>query len=244
MLHEEYVKMQKLEQIHFWFVGKRLFIKRILDTLPLNLNQKILDIGCGTGGTAIMLKKYGVLTAIEKNEYALSCAKAKQIHVVKGEIEKIPFPSQKFDLITVFDVLYHSQVKSLRKALSEVYRVLKPGGHLLLTDSALPLLKSNHDRAMLGKRRFTTSQLEKILSTQGFIIIRSSYIFCLLFPITLLKRKLLDRISRNTTSDVMELPSLLNRFFLFILSVEVWGLNKFFYPFGSSLIILARKKRF
>lgn len=242
MLHEEYVKMQKLEKNHFWFVGKSLFIKQILDTLPLNSSRKILDVGCGTGGTTVILKKYGRVSAIEMNMYALNRAKEKNIHVLKGEVEKIPFPPQKFDLITVFDVLYHSHVKNLHQALSEVARVLKPGGHLLLTDSALPLLKSNHDRAMLGKRRFTTSQLEKILSTQGFIIIRSSYIFCLLFPIILLKRTLFDRISGNTTSDVIDLPSILNRLFILILSMEAWGLNKISYPFGSSLIILARKK--
>jgi ubiquinone/menaquinone biosynthesis C-methylase UbiE len=77
MRKSEFKKMFELEDKHFWFVGKRYFIKTIIDSFLPKSDLKILDIGCGTGGTTVLLKKYGKVIGLEKNKYAQKLAKKK-----------------------------------------------------------------------------------------------------------------------------------------------------------------------
>ena len=56
---DEYKKMFLIEDQHFWFLGKRMFIKILIDKYIPNKNLLILDVGCGTGGLTKFLSNYG-----------------------------------------------------------------------------------------------------------------------------------------------------------------------------------------
>mgnify|MGYP001592050853 CR=1 FL=1 len=237
MQKQEYKKMYKLEDYHFWFLAKRYFIDSFLAD-DKNQIKEILDVGAGTGGLSLFLKKYGRVYAIEKNPLAISLAKKRGLNVKRADADNLPFKKSVFDLVTVFDVLYHRAIDDEKKVVKEIARVLKPGGFLLITDSAFEFLRSSHDTALGGKRRYTIKSLGRIIISGKFKIIRASYIFFSIFPLTIVRRLLL----KGRGSDVRKVPWFLNQVLLLILRLEAFLLRYVNFPFGSSLIVLAKKR--
>ena len=96
---------------------------------------KILDIGCGTGvlGAFFKKKQNCIVTGVEINESAYEIAKINLDNVFKGNIEifTLPFEEDTFDFIIMGDVLEHliNPVATINK----LYKVLKPGGKILIT---------------------------------------------------------------------------------------------------------------
>lgn len=240
MKRSEFEKMYLLEDCHFWFVGKRMFIETFLNKIT-NPLKNILDIGCGTGSTTKFLEKFGTVVGIEKNIHAISLAKKRGVKIIKGEINNLPYKNSIFDLVTVFDVLYHKEVKNVDNGIKEIYRVLKPGGNLLITDSAFNFLKGRHGRSLHEVRRFTIKKLKRILTKNSFQIRDSSYIFFSLLPLIFIKRNFIDKLIQTNASDVVSIPRIINLIFIFLLKLESLLLKYINFPVGSSLIILVQK---
>jgi ubiquinone/menaquinone biosynthesis C-methylase UbiE len=237
MEQHEYDLMYELENIHWWFLGKRKFITTVF---PKVKKVKILDIGAGTGGTTKFLKIYGEVVGLEANPLAQTFARKRGLKIVSGTAEKLPFDKEKFDIVTIFDVLYHQNIGSDLKVLQEAHRVLKPQGYLVITDCALPFLKSPHDEVMQARERYTKIELTEKIEKAGFRVEKASYVFFLVFPLTLFKR-LLDRITKSHSSNVSPVPKLLNSCLLGICTLEAWCLKIVAFPWGSSVIIRAKK---
>lgn len=237
----EFRKMFELEDTHFWFLGKRFCIDAILNGPPHPSKNRILDIGCGTGGTTAFLKKYGAVVGLENDPYAYRYAKSRNLQVRMGSADKLPFGDATFDMVTFLDVLYHQNITDMGKVIQEAGRVLSKRGEILITDSALPLLWSEHDKVMKAKRRFTIPELVQLLKANGFIIQKSSYYFFFLFPVLIIKRKMVDAIGRRYQSDVQRLPEWVNTCGLLLMKMESFLLRYITFPYGSSLIIYAKK---
>lgn len=233
--------MFAMEDSHFWFLGKRLCIDAVLQREVISSKKRILDIGCGTGGATVYLKKYGEIVGLENDVYAYSCAKSRNLQVKMGSANELPFKDGSFDMVTLLDVLYHKNIPHVEKVIKEVRRVLSTHGTILITDSALPALWSKHDVIMEGKRRFVVSELEGLLRSNGFTIKRSSYYFFLIFPLLVMKRKIVDSFGKRYSADVSELPAWINTCGLFIMRIESFLLRYISFPYGSSLIIYAKK---
>lgn len=238
----EFKKMFELEDTHFWFVGKRLCIDSVLKKDTIAPKIRILDVGCGTGGTTVFLQKYGTVTGLEHNQYAYTCAKTRKLRVKMGSASNLPFKDGSFDMVTLLDVLYHQNIHDVGRVIKEVERVLVHDGRILITDSALPLLWSKHDEIMKGKRRFTIPELENELKVHKFTIIQSSYFFFLFFPLLVIKRKIIDSLNKEYQADVRELPSWINMCGILIMKIETFLMRYISLPFGSSLIIYAKKR--
>lgn len=241
MNSREYKIMFDIEDKHFWFLGKRMFVEAILKN-RLKSNIKILDLGSGTGGMTKYLEKYGDVVGIEKSRYSAIFAKKRGVKILISDIAKIPQKEDKFDLVTLFDVLYHKNVKDEKRVIKEVSRVLKKNGLVLITDSALPILAGRHDTHTQGKTRYTLTQMEKIVKSQNFEIVRSSYIFMSTLPTIAFKRLILDKILKPHTSDVSEVNAVLNYIAKVLIKLESIIFGYVDIPIGSSVIILAQKK--
>lgn len=242
MQRKEYSKMYELEDKHFWFLGKREYVDSLLRAVSLTKIKKILDLGCGTGGMTKYLEKFGEVVGVEKEKYALSLCKKRGLKVILEDAQKLPFKKGEFDLVTIFDVLYHKRVKSEKKVISEAKRVLKKGGILVITDSAFKFLRSNHDEIMHGVRRFRLKNLEETVEKEGFLVIKSSYLYFFIFFPMFFYRLTVGRFSGNQKSDVSKLPKLINLFLLLLIKVEARLLSYISFPFGTSVAIVARKK--
>jgi len=236
----EYDQMYMLEETHFWFVGKRMFINTYLKPIRPFIAH-ILDVGSGTGGTTKWLEQFGDVIGLENNIYGIALGKKRGITEIKGNASRLPFGDNRFSLVTLLDVLYHKQIKDINTVLREILRVLKPGGYLLITDSALPSLSGSHDTFQSGNKRFLLSQLRESLSNSGFQINRSSYIFFCILPFLFAKRKIADYFFPPTQSDVYNVNPLINLLLSSLLKIESLLLTYLSFPIGSSLIVLAKK---
>jgi SAM-dependent methyltransferase len=236
----EYTKMFDLEDNHFWFIGKRYFIDSVLTKYSKKI-KNILDLGSGTGGLTHFLEKYGVVTGVEGFPYAVRLAKSRGLNIKLGDIQKIKLQNANFDLVTIFDVLYHQNVQDESLVLKNAYDHLKNGGYLLITDSALPILKSTHDVVTHGSRRYSLSTMVKLVEKNKFKVIKASYVYFSIFPMVFFKRVMLGKIIKEKGSDVKEISSTINKLLLKILKLEANFLKIISFPIGSSIIILASK---
>lgn len=237
MNQKQYPLMYHLEDHHWWFLAKREFVKTILPTTKQSL--KILDLGSGTGGMTKFISKWGAVTAVENSPYALPFLKKRKIIPKNISINNCVFKNNSFDLVCLFDVLYHHNIANDQKVIQNIYKWLKPGGHLYITDCANPFLFSHHDLIMQARQRYKLNELIKKIKTEKFVINKASYIFFFTFPIFVLLR-IIDKFYPLNT--VTEIPDLLNKILLFICKVESHILRCVNYPFGSSLIIEAIKE--
>jgi SAM-dependent methyltransferase len=163
---------QKLEEYGLW--------KRCQPLLASQLSGRVLDVGCGTGQFLAAMRKYSnwELVGIDVNPQAIAFARdVPQLRVYVSRIEEIGFPDHTFDAVTMWDTLEH--VHDPHGALLETYRVLKPGGHLLLRVPSFNSL----DACLFGPfwagldpprhlTVFSRETLERLLAEAGFVIER------------------------------------------------------------------------
>ena len=118
----------------------------IVKRLELGPNCRVLDVGCGAGGVAALLAQRtrshgGRLVALDINPDHLAATRQRVEtecgagfgEFRQGDVEDLPFPGGEFDLIWCSRVVHH-HFPHPRSALSEMYRVLKAQGQLVLRE--------------------------------------------------------------------------------------------------------------
>lgn len=122
-------------------------VDRLFSDINLN-GKKVLDVGCGLGGVNIYLaKKYNVdIIGVDKEPYMIQEAEkllSEQPYPLKGRISlrtlKTPvslaeFPDNSFDLVYNKEMLFHLPKADKESYVKEMFRVLKPGGKILVSD--------------------------------------------------------------------------------------------------------------
>jgi len=245
MERAEYEVMAAVESRHWWYGGMRAIAAALLDAAyPGRRDLRILDAGCGTGGNALFLRRYGRVTALDLAPEAIALGRERlDGALARGSVLELPFADASFDLLTSFDVLYHRGVPDETHALREAGRTLRPGGRLLIRLPAYEFLRSKHDRAVHTRRRYTLGQVRGLLAAGGFQVEQISYINSLLFPLPLAQR-LLERALpalEQQESDLALPPAALNEALRWPLAAEAaWLARGRRLPVGLSVIALAR----
>ena len=236
MQKEQYKILSELENTHWWFLAKKEFIKNCLP--KPNKKLKILDLGCGTGGTSVFLENWGTVDRIEVSPYACTILRKKGVKFKRGNIETSNLGRNKYDLICILDVLYHKSIKDIDKILLKSNFALKKGGLILIMDCALPFFYSKHDKIMHAGRRFYLSSLIKKVEQANFQVIKKSYIYFFLFPLFMINRIANKFFNFPTVSRV---NNVLNKILFHICRLESFFLQYVSFPIGSSVVILAHK---
>lgn len=123
------------------------FVREVLSAFITLKKKRILDIGCGSGGTAVQLHNAGAnVTAVDIVPEAPQLFNNCEINFVAGAFEKIKFPDQKFDVIILQDVLEHFQ--NPKEAISKVKSLLEESGVVFVSTpnrfSIFNLLRDPH----------------------------------------------------------------------------------------------------
>ncbi|MBB1080266.1 bifunctional demethylmenaquinone methyltransferase/2-methoxy-6-polyprenyl-1,4-benzoquinol methylase UbiE [Limosilactobacillus sp. STM2_1] len=123
---------------------QKLWRKTLFNQLTINPHANALDVCCGTGDLTIELAKRiprGRVTGLDFNQKMLELAfeKTKSIgnlFLIQGDAMKLPFDDNSFDIVTIGFGLRN--VPDADQALSEIYRVLKPGGQFVSLEMSQP----------------------------------------------------------------------------------------------------------
>lgn len=125
----------------------RLLRKLTVDNALIRPGDSVLDVGCGTGEVTLLAKTsaregkaYGIDPAPEMIAVARRKAARKRLDVDfrVGVIEALPFPDSSIDVVTSSLMMHHLPEELKVRGLAEIYRVLKPGGRLLIADFMRP----------------------------------------------------------------------------------------------------------
>jgi len=236
-----YEEMASLQVDHWWFCGKRFVLKGVLDKFFHRKDLEVLEVGCGPGGNFDLLKRYGQLTALEPNEHANKFLQQyPDVKIIKGGLPADQImQGKKFDLVAALDVLEHIQDENL--ALAGLVDLVRPGGHLLLTVPAFQFMWSSHDVDHHHFRRYRKPYLLELLQKKKLEIRYSSYFNLILFPISMALR-FLDKIKKGVAGTGSgQLPGVINIPLKLIFCFEGILLKFFRFPFGLSIVVLARK---
>lgn len=235
-----YEDLYELEEKHWWHIAKRENYLSLMNRFLNAQKPKILDIGCGTGKNIEVLSRLGNTWGLDSSKEALKfCQKRGLKNITLGRSDKTKFPGNSFDAVTLLDVLEHTDDN---KTLTEIYRILKPGGSLVITVPAFQWLWSKWDEVLHHQRRYSKSNLTKILKNNNFSIMKISYLYAFLILPILIVRLFKSKFSKGAYSSDFKLSSgLINKLLLTISKLENKIMIKWGVPFGTSLICVARK---
>lgn len=145
-----------------WFCDSILFrghVRKLrqhaIDQADIQTGESVLDIGCGTGTLAIEVQRRlggtGHIFGIDPGPEQVARARSKAarrtlpINFQIGTIEQLAFPDQTFDVVFSVIMMHHLPNRIKRQGFTEIVRVLKPGGRLIIADFKHP--KQRHDQA-------------------------------------------------------------------------------------------------
>jgi SAM-dependent methyltransferase len=237
----------RVEARHFWFRALRRFLTPLLERAAGDRpDARLLDCGCGTGVNLPLLARYGSAWAVDLNRYGLGLARqAGFTRCARATVASLPFPDACFDVVTSIDVLYSVSDDDERRAVNEMFRVLKPGGFAILNLAAMRILRGNHSVLAEEVRRYERPDVRALLWRAGFTIERLTYTNAILFPLVLGQRLLertLGLASPDEAAVQLRVPAApVNGVLSGLLAVESLLLRVMPAPFGSSLLCLARK---
>jgi SAM-dependent methyltransferase len=244
MQQHTYEIMNRVEDSHWWFVGRRAILESFLEQIIQNpkskiQNPKILDVGCGTGANLEMLANFGEAEGVDVSDAALEFCKQKGLKAHKGLAESLPFADESFDVVTALDVVEH--LDDDIAGLKEMNRVLRTGGKTLIFVPAFMWLWGVQDDVSNHRIRYTKKQIVERLEKAGFTIERATYANITFFAPILSGRTLMKLTGIKPESENNVNVSALNGVFGKLFGAEKFWLKKFNFPFGVSIVIVAEK---
>lgn len=230
--------MRAIEDRYWWYVSRRGLARALLTAFRAP-SGPLLDLGCGTGA---FLAEWGDgAVGLDFSPEALECCHGRGLaHLVRADATQIPFRNASFASVVALDSIEH--VADDEAAVSEVGRVLKPGGVFVVNVPAFKWLWGPHDVALHHCRRYTAGQVRLLLEGAGLEVRYLSYSVFLLFPAVLLVRAL-DKLRRGpATVRLPEVGNVTNRALVRLMEWEARLSLRIPLPLGSSIAAVAVRK--
>jgi len=222
---------------YWWYRGKAKILKSFFGNL-VSPDAHVIDIGSADGpavkfiddtlatGTGVKLAMDIVPDGLRPED-------------ILGSVEAIPLGDATFDIISAFDVIEHVENEAL--GLSEIFRVLKPGGYFFMSVPAYQWAWSRHDVELHHHRRYTVKRAVKALKNAGFDIEQSSYGFFGTFPLFAVQR-LFAKAKNSYSGEVPKVSKAQDAILTALVNLDAKLINSGrSLPWGSSVLVAGRK---
>ena len=169
----------------FWAVQRATLIAEMLNEYGV---ETLWEVGAGNGNAAIPLRNLGFnvipveplqsgAITLQKNEFAAFCS----------TLEELKLPNDSIAAIGAFDVLEH--LENPQVLLTEIFRVLKPGGLFVCSVPAYQWLYSDFDTSIGHYRRYSRKMIEESLNLSGLKVMSTKYLYGFLVPVAFVLRR-------------------------------------------------------
>lgn len=223
---------------YWWYVSRSRLLEAALrervEGAPL-----ALDLGSADGPSAAWFREAtGRTAALDIDPRGLGS------DGVCGSALELPFADDTFDAVAAFDVIEHCEPQEA--ALAEVLRVLRPGGHFLMSVPAYAWAWSDFDVANGHHRRYTRARATAAVEAAGFLVDRATYGFASTFPLFAVERlaRKATRRRADGPADVVSLPRVprvVNGALSGLSRLDAAALRRIDLPFGSSVFVAATR---
>jgi SAM-dependent methyltransferase len=244
----EYANIAALEREHWYYSGKRRFVRDwILRVRPPARDDVLLDCGAGTGLFAEEMAASCRVLVLDDHEEALRILrtrfKSEQILSLAGD--QVPLPDGSLEYVTALDVLEH--VPDDAAVVRGFHRLLKPGGLAVVTVPASMALWSDWDVALHHFRRYDRAQLRALFEGGGWEIVHVNYTNVVVYPAVWFLRKwrawtkpaASSATNAVRSEDQIPAPWLNALLRTIFVGMAKWRVP---FPFGVSLVLVARKR--
>jgi SAM-dependent methyltransferase len=137
----------------YWYVQARS-IHQLLTTVPFRAGESVLDVGANTCWAASHFADRGLrvialdiatveLQGLYTADWFFDDGRS-YFERVLGSMDAIPLASSSLDYVYCSQVLHHNDPEGLRRTFEEIFRVLRPGGRLLMVNETLKTLRDPH----------------------------------------------------------------------------------------------------
>jgi SAM-dependent methyltransferase len=145
----------------------------------------ILEIGCSSGFLLKnMVNAFPTATIVGadvvREPLFKLATELPSVPLMRFDLLRCPLPSESFDAVVMLNVLEH--IEDDVGALRQVYRLLKPGGVVVIEVPAGPHLYDAYDKTLMHFRRYRISDVANKLQKVGFAVSRSSHLGFLVYP--------------------------------------------------------------
>jgi ubiquinone/menaquinone biosynthesis C-methylase UbiE len=245
---EEYDALEKVEREHWFYKGKRALVEYWIErAATLSRGDRIVDCGAGTGELVKELRgnyePRGVsVIGIEFVEEARRLAiERKGMELLAGSILDLPLKDATSQVTIALDVLEH--VEDDKLAFSELMRITKPGGIIIINVPAFMSLWSEWDVSLGHFRRYSKSTFREVLAPHrnAVQVLYFDYANAFAFLPILALRKL-SRLFRLKNRFEDRIPAPRMNKILLNLFVGPSQTSWFHPPFGSSLFCVLKKR--
>jgi SAM-dependent methyltransferase len=237
--------LYRMDETNGWSQGMRSVSLAMLADLPF-IKGPVLDLGCG-GGMFVhemaVNRPHTLVFGADLSSTALAYAQERSSseRLLRVEAGKLPLAAHSVGLVTALDTFDQLSV-DIDQTLTEVQRVLRPGGVLLARVSAHPWLWGPHDVAFNTGRRWRLHDLAHQIQAAGLDVDRTTYANSLLSPLIVALR-LVQRWGWMSAEHPAEEGKWSNALLRRALTLEAAWLEKHRFPFGISAYVLARQPK-
>ncbi len=217
---------------YWWYRARALLLRRALHGM-IRPNSLTLDVGSADGPSIEWLAAENRVIPLDIDPEGLRAGG------VCASALSLPFADSTFDVVSAFDVIEH--FADDHEVVSEMWRVIRPAGMLLVSVPAYQWAWSTHDVSAGHHRRYTQPRLRSLLINAGFEVDRSTYAFAATFPVFAGER-LLGRLrgSVHRPND-SALPAPIEKALVALTRIDAALLTSFDLPFGSSVLAVAHR---
>lgn len=200
--------------------------------------QRLLDFGCGDGSFLRYLQEHRHSLNLHGYDPYFTTDEISRLNGIQMHKDIRAIGNMHFDFVVAIEVIEH--IKDDYSALQQISKLLKPNGTLIITVPVYNWLYSSYDASIGHYRRYSRHSIVKLLEQARFSVQYSTHFYFSLIT-ALMLLKFLDFLGKK---DFTFYGNKLNKIYKIMTNIEYklfHKKNKFYLPWGTSILVVARK---